>query len=106
MVLNTILGGITSELDRHPEVLMEAIQTVCRRWNIPAAYEMAKEFSHGKSGAITLDAIKKEFISKIPGLPEAERDRLLALTHATYLGLIIYRGVPQATPLTFGAGNG
>jgi adenylosuccinate lyase len=79
---------ITSELDQHPEVIMEAIQTVCRRWNIPAAYEMAKEFSRGKSGVITLDAIQKEFISRIPGLPEAERGRLLALTPAAYLGLL------------------
>ena len=79
---------ISRELDRHPEVLMEAIQTVCRHWNIPAAYEMAKEFSRGKSEAVTLDAIRDEFIIRIPGLPEAERDRLLALTPAAYLGLL------------------
>ena len=80
---------IASELDRHPEVIMEAIQTVCRRCNIPAAYEMAKDFSRGRHGAnhVTLEAIQKEFISRIPELPDAERDRLLALTPSTYLGL-------------------
>lgn len=79
---------IERELDRHPEVLMEAIQIVCRRWNIPAAYEMAKDFSRGKSGAITLSAIRDEFINRIPGLPDMERNRLLELTPAAYLGLL------------------
>jgi len=79
---------IARELGRHPEVLMEAIQTVCRRWNIPAAYEMAKDFSRGKSGAITLSEIRDEFISRIPGLPDTERHRLLELTPAAYIGLL------------------
>lgn len=79
---------ITRELDRHPEVIMEAVQTVCRRYNIPAAYEMAKEFSRGRTTAnpVTLDDIRDEYIKKIPGLPEQERDRLLALTPDDYLG--------------------
>lgn len=79
---------LVRELDSHPEVLMEAIQTVCRKWNIPAAYEMAKDFSRGKS-AITLAAIRDEFICRIPGLPDSERNRLLELTPAAYLGLLI-----------------
>lgn len=79
---------ITRELGQHPEVLMEAIQTVCRRWNIPAAYEMAKDFSRGKSGAITLTTIRDEFICRIPELPDSERNRLLELTPAAYLGLL------------------
>ena len=79
---------IQCELNRHPEVIMEAVQTVCRRYNIPAAYEMAKEFSRGRTpnNPITLTAIREEYIKKIPGLPEQERDRLLALTPETYLG--------------------
>jgi adenylosuccinate lyase len=77
-----------AELDRHPEVIMEAIQTTCRRYNIPAAYEMAKEFSRGRSGQITLEQIRSEFIAKIPGLPEAARSRLLTLEPAAYLGWI------------------
>ena len=79
---------IVRELNGHPEVLMEAIQTVCRKWNIPAAYEMAKDFSRGKS-AITLAVIRDEFINQIPGLPDSERNRLLELTPAAYLGLLI-----------------
>ena len=79
---------IAQVLNRHPEVLMEAIQTVCRKWNIPSAYEMAKDFSRGKSGAISLSAIRDEFISRIPGLPDSERNRLLALTPTAYLGLL------------------
>ena len=78
---------IVRELNGHPEVLMEAIQTVCRKWNIPAAYEMAKDFSRGKS-AITLAAIQDEFICRIPGLPDSERNRLIELTPAAYLGLL------------------
>lgn len=79
---------MSSELDRHPEVIMEAIQTVCRRYNIPAAYEMAKEFSRGRSGQITLEQIRSEFIAKIPGLPEEARSRLLTLEPSEYLGWI------------------
>ncbi len=77
-----------AELDRHPEVIMEAIQTVCRRYNIPAAYEMAKEFSRGRSGQITLEQIRSEFIAKIPGIPEEARSRLLTLEPSAYLGWI------------------
>lgn len=77
-----------AELDRHPEVIMEAVQTVCRRYNIPAAYEMAKEFSRGRSGQITLEQIRSEFIAKIPGLPEEARSRLLTLEPSEYLGWI------------------
>ncbi len=79
---------IQLELNRHPEVIMEAVQTICRRYNIPAAYEMAKEFSRGRTldNCITLTAIREEYIKNIPGLPEQERERLLALTPETYLG--------------------
>lgn len=79
---------ISRELDRHPEVLMEAIQTVCRRCNITAAYEMAKEFSRGKSEDITLEDIRYDFIWKLQELPTAELNRLLTLTPAAYLGLL------------------
>jgi adenylosuccinate lyase len=79
---------IRLELNRHPEVIMEAVQTVCRRWNIAGAYELAKEFSRGRTSdnPITLTAIREEYIKKIPGLPDQERERLLALTPETYLG--------------------
>jgi adenylosuccinate lyase len=88
-----------AELDRHPEVIMEAIQTTCRRYNIPNAYEMAKEFCRGRSGQITLEQIRSEFIAKIPGLPEDARSRLLMLEPAAYLGWIYQPPVYKLTPV-------
>ncbi len=76
---------MSSELDKHPEVIMEAIQTMCRKYNIPNAYENAKGFSRGRK--ITLQQIREENIAKISGLPEDERERLLQLNPQEYLGL-------------------
>jgi len=78
-----------AELARHPEVIMEAVQTVCRRYNLAGAYELAKDFARReRNSPLTLDEIRSEFIAKIEGLPDTARNRLLELKPEDYLGMI------------------
>ena len=73
---------VAADLDANWEVLAEAVQTVMRRYGITGAYEQLKDLTRGKR--LTRDALA-EFIRSLP-IPEAERERLLALTPATYIG--------------------
>ncbi len=74
---------IASDLDRHWEVLAEAIQTVLRANGIEGAYERLKEFTRGRDvGPQEL----RTFVAGL-GLPDDARRRLEALTPATYVGL-------------------
>jgi adenylosuccinate lyase len=63
-------------------VLAEPIQTVMRRYALPNPYERLKELTRGK--AITREALQ-QFIQGLE-LPQAEKDRLLAMTPANYTG--------------------
>ncbi|MDZ3823066.1 MAG: adenylosuccinate lyase [Pseudoxanthomonas sp.] len=74
---------LAADLDNAWEVLAEAVQTVMRRHGLPEPYEQLKAFSRGRS--ITADSLR-EFIAGLD-LPQAERERLLALTPAGYTGL-------------------
>ncbi len=65
------------------EVLAEPIQTVMRRVGTPNAYERLKELTRG--AGITQEGIQA-FIAELD-LPEDDKQRLLALTPATYTGL-------------------
>lgn len=73
---------LLTELEQNWEVLAEPIQTVMRRYGIEQPYEKLKEFTRGKR--VSADAIR-QFIHSQP-LPEAEKDRLCALTPASYIG--------------------
>ncbi|MBK9020425.1 MAG: adenylosuccinate lyase [Sulfuritalea sp.] len=64
------------------EVLAEPVQTVMRRFGVPNPYEQLKELTRGKG--IERDALR-QFIAKLP-LPEADRQRLLDMTPASYIG--------------------
>ncbi len=75
--------ALLADLNDHPEVLGEAIQTVMRRYGDDQAYEKLKKFTRGHQ--ITLDSLAK-FI-KSTDLPAAEKKRLLTLTPAKYVGL-------------------
>ncbi|HET9578680.1 MAG TPA: adenylosuccinate lyase [Usitatibacter sp.] len=75
---------IAQDLDGAWDVLAEAVQTVMRAHRIPGSYEKLKDLTRGKGG-ITRDDLQA-FLRSLP-LPEAERERLLALTPATYIGL-------------------
>jgi adenylosuccinate lyase len=74
---------IAADVDEAWEVLAEAVQTVMRRYGIPEPYEKLKALTRGK--AVTQELLQ-EFIGSLD-IPEEERQRLLELTPATYIGL-------------------
>ncbi|MGH8660138.1 MAG: adenylosuccinate lyase [Burkholderiales bacterium] len=74
---------IAADLDASWEVLAEPIQTVMRRHGIADAYEKLKGLTRGREG-ITREALHA-FIKGL-AIPDAEKQRLLALTPATYIG--------------------
>ena len=76
-------GVIAADVDEAWEVLAEAVQTVMRRYGIPEPYEKLKALTRGK--AVTQELLQ-EFIGGLE-IPEEERQRLLELTPATYIGL-------------------
>lgn len=75
---------LSEDLDRNWDVLAEPIQTVMRRYGVTDAYEKLKALTRGKDG-ITRDALHR-FIKGLAELPEEERQRLLAMTPASYTG--------------------
>ncbi len=76
-------AALGADLDGAWEVLAEPIQTVMRRYDLPEPYERLKALTRGKS--IDREAIAA-FIRTLE-IPAAERDRLLAMTPASYTGL-------------------
>jgi adenylosuccinate lyase len=74
--------ALAQDLDAAWEVLAEPIQTVMRRYGVPGAYEKLKEVTRGKS--VTKEALHGLIVSL--DIPQADKDRLLALTPARYIG--------------------
>ena len=74
---------LAEDLDHNWEVLAEPIQTVMRKVGMDRPYERLKELTRGRR--VTAE-IMREFVSNLP-LPKADKDRLLKLTPATYVGL-------------------
>ncbi|MBU3736801.1 MAG: adenylosuccinate lyase [Methylobacterium sp.] len=74
---------LAEDLDASWEVLAEPIQTVMRRYGIENPYEQLKAMTRGKGG-ITREALQ-EFIATL-AIPQADKDRLLAMTPAGYTG--------------------
>jgi adenylosuccinate lyase len=81
--LDTDRARMAEDLDDNWELLAEPIQTVMRRYGITGGYEKLKELTRGKE-RITRNALH-ELINGL-AIPEAEKQRLLALTPATYIG--------------------
>ncbi|HUL97366.1 MAG TPA: adenylosuccinate lyase [Usitatibacter sp.] len=75
---------IAADLDAAWDVLAEAVQTVMRAHRIEGSYEKLKELTRGKGG-ITREELRA-FVQSLP-IPGEAKDRLLALTPATYTGL-------------------
>jgi len=74
---------LEADLDANWEVLAEPIQTVMRRYGVPDAYEALKALTRGKGGLSHADL--KGFIEGL-AIPEDAKQRLLALTPASYIG--------------------
>jgi len=73
---------LADDLDDAWEVLAEPVQTVMRRFGVPNPYEQLKELTRGKG----IDqAALRQFIARLP-LPDADRQRLLDMTPASYTG--------------------
>jgi adenylosuccinate lyase len=75
--------ALAADLDDAWEVLAEPIQTVMRRHGLPEPYELLKQFTRGRPMTREL---MQGFVAEL-ALPEAEKQRLLALTPASYIGL-------------------
>ncbi|MFT3778634.1 MAG: adenylosuccinate lyase [Ottowia sp.] len=75
-------AALSADLDAAWEVLAEPIQTVMRRFGVPGAYEKLKEATRGQ--AVTREALHG--LIRALDIPPAEKDRLLALTPASYVG--------------------
>jgi adenylosuccinate lyase len=73
---------LAEDLDANWEVLAEPIQTVMRRFGFENPYERLKELTRGRG--ITREGLHA-FIKTL-AIPEAEKQRLLALTPASYIG--------------------
>jgi adenylosuccinate lyase len=74
---------VAQDLNQAWEVLAEPIQTVMRKCGMDNPYDRLKELTRGK--AIDQAALEL-FIKDLP-IPASEKNRLLALTPATYIGL-------------------
>ena len=74
--------ALADDLDAAWEVLAEPIQTVMRRFGVQGAYEQLKEVTRGKT--VTAEALHG--LIRSLAIPEAEKERLLAMTPASYTG--------------------
>ncbi len=73
---------LAADLDASWEVLAEPIQTVMRRFGVQGAYEKLKEVTRGKT--VTAEALH-HLINGLD-IPQAEKERLLAMTPGSYIG--------------------
>ncbi len=74
---------LAEDLDHNWEVLAEPIQTVMRKVGMDRPYERLKELTRGRR--VTAE-ILRDFVKALP-LPKTDKDRLLKLTPANYVGL-------------------
>jgi len=74
--------ALAADLDAAWEVLAEPIQTVMRRYGVQGAYEKLKEVTRGK----TVRAADLHGLIAALDIPQADKDRLLAMTPASYVG--------------------
>jgi adenylosuccinate lyase len=74
--------ALDADLDAAWEVLAEPIQTVMRRFGVAGAYEKLKEVTRGKT--VSPEALHG--LIRSLDIPQAEKDRLLAMTPGSYVG--------------------
>ncbi len=93
LAIKNILNGLSrltvnkvklnEELNNHPEILAEAVQTIMRKCGVEKPYEKLKELTRGEE--ISLERIR-EFVNGL-NIPEIEKEKLLDLTPKSYTGL-------------------
>jgi adenylosuccinate lyase len=74
--------ALAADLDASWEVLAEPIQTVMRRYGVQGAYEKLKDVSRGKK----VRAEDLHVLIRSLDIPPTEKERLLAMTPASYIG--------------------
>jgi adenylosuccinate lyase len=74
---------LADDLSNAWEVLAEPIQTVMRRYGVQGAYEKLKEVTRGK----TIKPEDLHGLIRSLEIPQADKDRLLAMTPASYVGV-------------------
>jgi adenylosuccinate lyase len=80
--LEANVARLHEDLDACWEVLAEPVQTVMRRYGIANPYEQLKDLTRGKG---IEKAALHAFIKRL-AIPDGEKDRLLAMTPANYIG--------------------
>ncbi|ALG67799.1 adenylosuccinate lyase [Beggiatoa leptomitoformis] len=73
---------LRADLENNFEVLAEPIQTVMRRYQVEQPYEKLKALTRGR----TIDQARLQAFIKALEIPDAEKERLLTMTPATYIG--------------------
>lgn len=86
--------ALAEDLEASWEVLAEPIQTVMRRFGVQGAYEQLKEVTRGKT--VTAEALH-ELIRSLE-IPQEEKERLLAMTPASYTGKAVELARRAQTP--------
>jgi adenylosuccinate lyase len=74
--------ALAADLEGAWEVLAEPIQTVMRRYGVQGAYEKLKDATRGK----TVTAADLHGLVAALDIPQADKDRLLAMTPGSYIG--------------------
>ena len=74
--------ALAADLHGAWEVLAEPIQTVMRRYGVQGAYEKLKDATRGK----TVTAADLHGLIAALEIPQADKDRLLAMTPGSYIG--------------------
>lgn len=74
---------LAEDLDHNWEVLAEPIQTVMRKVGMDHPYERLKELTRGRR---VNAEIMQDFVKALP-LPKSDKDRLLKMTPANYIGI-------------------
>jgi adenylosuccinate lyase len=76
---------LATDLDNCWEVLAEPVQTVMRRYGVENPYEKLKDLTRGKG----IDQAGLQAFVATLSIPDAEKQRLLAMTPANYIGKAI-----------------
>ncbi|CAB1370045.1 adenylosuccinate lyase [Denitratisoma oestradiolicum] len=80
--LEAVPEQLAADLDTCWEVLAEPVQTVMRRYGVENPYEQLKELTRGKG----IDKAALHAFIRTLAIPDVEKQRLLAMTPANYIG--------------------